>query len=312
MLRIIRLVILSIASVALGTTFIYSAYTKAFPIQTFEYTMVEFAHLPWWMAAIGARVFLGLEALIGVLLILNAYGKKNWVLKLSLFTLIAFSIYLLFLWATVGNDVNCGCFGDAIWMSPTSSLLKNAVMILITWLLLKFHPGFTQRWSRILSIIVLLAGMITPFIIFPMPPSEPSFLKKDKYQINLTDLYNPEKTTPPSVELRKGKHILAFMSLTCQHCKMAAYKMQLMKKDNPDISMFMVLNGDSSNLAPFWENTKAESIPHTMLLGRSFIELSGPSLPAIYWINDGWVEANSTYIDLNQSTIEEWMFSSKK
>ena len=49
-----------------------------------------------------------------------------------------------------------------------------------------------------------------------------------------------------------------------------------------------------------------------MLLGRDFVSLSGLSLPAIYWINDGWVEAKSTYIDLSQAEIEKWLYQGKK
>lgn len=328
---------LALLSVAMGFLFLYSAYTKVIPIQTFEYTMVEFVSMPWWMAAVAARLFVGIEAGLGILLTLNAFGTGKWVLKAALALLAVFSIYLVYLWVTRGNDVNCGCFGDAIWMSPSASLLKNVVMITLLAILYRWNDGihpkmltgyFTgMQYGSRLSLIkkcwaslgrftgsaysshlakgIGLLMIVMAFVLYPIPDTKPFFLNKDAYEINLSAIYS--QNPPPAVDVRTGKHIIAFMSLTCPHCKMAAYKMELMRRDNPGISMFLVLNGDSTDLAPFWEKTNAREIPHTMLLGRDFIELAGLSLPAIYWLNNGHVEAQSTYIDLNQAEIEKWM-----
>lgn len=307
-MRILKSILLSVLSILAGGLFLYSAYTKLLPIQTFEYTLVEFVHMPWWMAAVASRVLVGVEAALGILLLFNIYGKRKWVLSLSLAILAIFSIYLVYLWATAGNDVNCGCFGDVIWMSPSSSLLKNAIIIIVLLLLYKLHNGINARWAKITSVIVLVIVTILPLFIYPIPFEKPSFLNKDKYELDLSAIYDNEERQPPAIDVRKGKHIVAFMSLTCPHCKMAAYKMQLMRKSNPDISMFLVLNGDSTNLEPFWEKSKAEDIPNTMLYGKDFVSLSGLNLPAIYWVNDSWVEAKSNYINLNQADIERWMF----
>lgn len=311
-MQIVRTILLTILSVSIGILFLYSAYTKLLPIQTFEYTLVEFVHMPWWMAAVASRILVGMEAALGVLLLFNIYGGGKWILKCSLSILVAFSIYLIYLWATVGNDVNCGCFGDVIWMSPSTSLIKNLIMMAILAILLRYHVGINKKWAKYVSFAVFIIITIVPLFVYPLPDNQPSFLNEERYELDLSALYESEKMPPPTVDLRKGKHIIAFMSLTCPHCKMAALKMELMQRKNPDISMFMVLNGDSVNLAPFWEKTHAENIPNTMLLGSRFVTLSGLSLPAIYWINDGWVEARSTYLNLNQSEIERWLNETQK
>lgn len=303
----LKTVLLSLVSILAGSLFLYSAYTKLLPIQTFEYTLVEFVHMPWWLAAVASRLLVGIEAALGVLLLFNIYGSGKWVLKLSLTILFMFSIYLIYLWATVGNDVNCGCFGDVIWMSPSTSLIKNLVTIIVLFALLKLHNGITAVWAKYAGIAMIVVITILPMFIFPVPMSKPSFLNKDKYELNLSAIYEDEENTPPSVDVRQGKHIIAFMSLTCPHCKIAAYKMQLMRVDNPDISMLLVLNGDSTDLQAFWEKTKAQDIPHTMLFGKDFVSLSGLNLPAIYWVNNGWVEAKTNYIEMNQAAIEEWL-----
>lgn len=335
---IIKKILLSILSVLLGVTFLYSAYTKLMPIQTFEYTLVEFVHMPWWMAALSSRLLVGAEVALGILLLFNIYGSGKWVLKLSLLILVLFSIYLVYLWAAVGNDVNCGCFGDAIWMSPSSSLIKNGIMLLAIILLMKFQNGISQqsvtslflkqyrstqkkgyrklynlsgrKFFGHLAKIVAVLVMLFPFITEPIPAVKPAFLMKDKYELDLSPLYNPERPQP-TVNLRAGKHILAFMSLTCPHCKTAAHKLQLIHRNNPEISVFFVLNGDSINLEKFWKNTNSKSIPYSMLKGKAFIDYTGGSVPTIYYINNGWVDAKpENYNEVNQSNIEKWLSES--
>src|ERR1700744_6379213 len=96
-------IILSVLSALVGCIFLYSSYTKIYPIQPFEYTMVEYIHLPWILAAIVARFLVGLEAGLGTLMILQLYGRKKWILKFAFILLIAFSIYLAGLWISAGN-----------------------------------------------------------------------------------------------------------------------------------------------------------------------------------------------------------------
>ena len=187
-MQLVRTISLSTLSVLLGALFLYSAYTKLLPIQTFEYTLVEFVHMPWWMAAVASRVLVGLEAALGTLLVFNLYGGRKWVLKLALGIMIMFCVYLAYLWATAGDDVNCGCFGDAIWMSPSTSIIKNIIMIAILLILLKFHTGISKKWAKYVSIIALIIITIVPLFVYPIPGTQPSFLNEDKYELDLSEI----------------------------------------------------------------------------------------------------------------------------
>ena len=73
-------ILLIILSIATGAVFLYSAYTKLIPIEAFEYTIVEFVHIPLKIAAIVARFFIGLEISLGSLIVLHLWGKGKWVL----------------------------------------------------------------------------------------------------------------------------------------------------------------------------------------------------------------------------------------
>lgn len=301
-------IFLIVISIGIGVTFLYSAYTKLFPIQSFEYTMVEFVHMPWLMAAIGARLLIGLEAGLGALMVLHMFGGRKWVLKLSLLILIMFSFYLVYLWATQGNNVNCGCFGDMIWMSPSSSLIKNGFLIAGLLLIIKYHDGFNKKWAKIVSPILLVVVTILPFILFALPDQQPTWLQKDKFQINLSALYNPETAKPvPAINLNKGKYVISFLSLSCPHCRTAAHKMQIMKEKNPELPFFFVIAGKDKYQESFWKETRARSIPHTKLDADAFTAIAGYAWPVIYFVNDGWVEAQSNYISLGQDEIEKWL-----
>jgi len=303
MIKKIAFIILSVLT---GALFLYSAYTKLFPIQRFEYTMVEYARLPWFMAAIAARIFIGLEAGIGGLMVLQLFGKNKWILKGAFALLIAFSLYLIYLWITAGNNINCGCFGDAIWMNPATSLTKNAVLLIIIALLIRYHSGWQQRWARITATVLLVATVALPFILFAMPGQQPDWTKKSNYTLDLSPLYTPGKADAPAIDLRKGKYIIAFLSQSCPHCRMAAYKMHLMKEHNPTLPFFLVIGGES-DLKDFWQKTKAQNIPYTRLERNAFFRLAGYSWPAIFWIDNSRVEATSTYISLDETAIEQWL-----
>lgn len=299
-------IFLILLSFAVGCVFLYSAYTKLFPIQSFEYTMVEFGHLPWLVAAIAARGLIGLEAALGGLMVLHLFGKGKWVLKTALVLTVVFSLYLVYLWITVGNDVNCGCFGDAIWMSPAASLIKNVLLIIAIGLLIRYHLGFTQKWAAILSLSIGIATVAAIFILQPIPYDTPNWLKKDSYTLDLSPLYDPGKKDKPDTELRSGKHIIAFLSASCPHCRIAAQKMHIMKEHDPSLPFFMVIGG-SSDLDDFWKHTKAQNIPYTRLEKEAFYKLAGTEWPAIFLVTDSRVDAKITYISLNENVIHEWI-----
>ena len=80
-----------------------------------------------------------------------------------------------------------------------------------------------------------------------------------------------------------------------------------MKERNPKLDFSFVLDGDDDKLKPFFDDTKASSIPWCMLLGKNFVLLArGTNMPAIYLINNGVVEARLNYQSLEQDEIEKW------
>ncbi len=293
-------------SLLYGALFIYSAYTKAFPIQSFEYTLVEFLHMPWKMAAIAARFFIGLETGLGALIAVNFFGARKWVLKLSLFILLIFSAYLAYLWAKYGNAVNCGCFGDSILMTPSASLIKNAVLIILTLILLRFYDGITENRAQLSTYGILVVAVALPFFVLSIPPDQPNWLRSNGYILNLSPLYAKEHEPVP-VDLRTGKHIVAYLSQSCPHCRIAAYKMHLMKLANPSLPFFMIIGGTTSDLTDFWKATQAQNVPYSRMEKADFLRSTGGVFPLIVFVNNSKVEAKAEYINLDPKVIEDWL-----
>src|SRR5690554_1640604 len=103
--------------ILMGAVFIFSGYTKLYPIEPFEYTFVDIGMAGWQLAPFVARLLIGLEFLIGVLLVFNLHLRKI-IYKTGIALLLFFSVYLVLLIFFTGNKGNCGCFGSHLEMTP--------------------------------------------------------------------------------------------------------------------------------------------------------------------------------------------------
>ncbi|MEO8760595.1 MAG: MauE/DoxX family redox-associated membrane protein [Bacteroidia bacterium] len=305
----LKKIILAVICALMGGVFVFSAYTKLYPVEPFEFTFVELG-LSWQMAPFIARFLIGFELLIGVLLILNIQLKKI-TYKLGIITLLIFCIYLLLQIVIAGNTGNCGCFGTTIQMTPLQALLKNIGMLIVFLGLYKLHDGWNYgKASKFIIIGLFLTSLILPFILNPvkLDYSEAYLSAPEKnFKIPLDTLYDNALVNTPPQELRKGKYIISFMSLTCKHCRIAAKKIHIINQKNPNIPFYCVLNGKPEDLKGFFDDTQISNLPYCMLKGSHFIYLAGLSWPAIYLMNNSVVENKVNYIILDQTEIEKWL-----
>ncbi len=299
-------------SVLLGLVFLYSAYSKLVPvIETFEFTFVDLGIANWYSAPILARVLIALEFFLGFLLLLN-YQLKKISIPLTLAVLFLFIIYLVMQVIYHGDEGNCGCFGERLKMTPVQGILKNLIMMLAAFVLYLLSDGWKSKFQGLLISFLLLISFTLPFILNPVDYSYSSnnLDEKVNYPLPLHLLYAPEDSTQvdiPSIDLKKDKHVVAFLSLTCSHCRIAAKKFRLIKRNNPQLPIYFILNGQRSDYADFMRDTKTDNIPSSFCLGKSFVLLSSAHLPRIYYLDEGLVVKKLDYFELNQSAIENWL-----
>ena len=301
-------VVYCLLSFLIGAIFLFSGYTKLYPIEPFEFAFVDTGLFNWALAPFVARMLIGLEFFLAVLFILN-FKLKSIAYKLGFVILIFFCFYLTYSILTTGNATNCGCFGSVIIMTPLQALLKNSAMLIVLFILIKYHNGWNIN-NRAIVLLLFITSFGLPFVLNPIELNySEAYLNKptENFKLELDSLYANATVNVPPKSLSEGKHILAFMSLTCPHCKIAAKKMGIINKRNTAIPFYFVLNGDESRISTFLSETKTENIQHCMLLGKSFVYLAGTSFPTIYLINNSVVEHEINYINMDQSEIEKWL-----
>ena len=303
---------------ALSATFFYSAYSKSgisfqgfhlvendSSFDSFQWTFLDMGISSMLVAGIIARVMIGFEFLLALLLLCHVF-LRAFTYKAIIAILAVFIVYLLIILLKQGNSGNCGCFGNKLEMKPLTAIWKNLVMIGVTVLLMFIYPVKPYKYQEYLIMLLSLVAFSLPFAVnFIYTGTNP-----DKY-LKPLDLGLLYKYAPaPSVELRTGKHIIAFMSLTCPHCKKAAYLLQIIHNEHPDIPMFMVLAGADSFKQKFFDETHAEHVPYLYYRhSQEFLKLAGPGVPAIFWVNNGIAEYKSTYAyyQLDPMYMEQWL-----
>ncbi|MDP1800985.1 MAG: hypothetical protein Q8L81_06520 [Bacteroidota bacterium] len=315
-MQIVKKIIAILISIGLGLIFIYSGYTKLLPvIETFEFTFVEIGIANWYAAPIIARLLIGLEFFLGLLLIMN-YNLKKFTLPFTIGLLLFFIIYLIIQIASSGNEGNCGCFGEHLKMTPLEAIIKNVIMIAGCLVVYFLFDGWKIKYNKQLLSFTCVTAILVPFAFNPVDYAYTSnnLDEKVNYPLELKTLYEPEDTSKveiPTVDMRKGKHVVAFLSLSCPHCRIAAKKFRLIKKNNPDLPIYFVLNGDKPKYKEFIEDTHADNIPATFCLGKTFVNFTGPNLPRIYYLDNGILVKKVDYYELNQYNIEEWLKTGK-
>lgn len=315
-MKIFKRILAVLVSCCLGLVFAYSGYSKLLPlVETFEFSFVDIGVANWHSAPIIARVLIGFEFLLGFLLIIN-YNLKKFTLPLTIGLLIFFSVYLTLQIVISGNSGNCGCFGDHLKMTPLQAIIKNGLMIVAALIVYFLYGGWQFKFNKLFLSLVSLTALAIPFVLNPVDYSYTSnnLDEKVNYPLELSLLYQPEdssKVEIPKTELRKGKHVLAFVSLTCSHCRVAAKKFRLIKKNNPLLPIYFIMNGDKGRYKDFIADTKADNIPYSYCLGKTFVQLASTNLPRIYYLDNGMVVKKVDYFELNQYHIEDWIATGK-
>ena len=165
-------ILLTFSRIFVGVLFIFSGLIKANDPLGFGYKLQEYFdvfHISFLSPiATGIAILLcTLEIVLGALLLLGFWGKKvSW----GLLILIIFFTLLTFVSAFFKVVTSCGCFGDAIPLTPWQSFGKDLVLlVLIVYIFLKkdlIKPAVQKVQSQrniaiAVSVVSLLFGLYT-------------------------------------------------------------------------------------------------------------------------------------------------------
>lgn len=118
-----------------------------------------------------------LEATLGVCLVCGV--RRAPARCLSALLLAGFSV-MLALVVRKGADMSCGCFGDAIPMSPQQSIVKNAVLLSMLLAATLVRPRPARADGSIKAAAALEAGVLLfgAVCLFTLPPIDFTPLRK--------------------------------------------------------------------------------------------------------------------------------------
>lgn len=124
---------LNFARIFVGVLFIFSGLIKANDSLGFGYKLQEYFdvfHISFFSPyATGIAIFLCvLEIVLGALLLLGFWSKK---VTTGLLGIIIFFTFLTFVSAAFKVVTSCGCFGDAIPLTPWQSFSKDLILLLL-------------------------------------------------------------------------------------------------------------------------------------------------------------------------------------
>ncbi len=152
-----------------GGTFIFSGFVKGVdPLGTMyrvEDYLVAFNALWAEPLALPLAVFLvTFEFVLGAMLILNIWPKlTNWLilLTMSFFTILTFNDALFM------PVPDCGCFGDAIILTPWETFYKNVVLMVFVIILMRSFKHIKTIWNHVAAsaLTILIAGLFAGFSV---------------------------------------------------------------------------------------------------------------------------------------------------
>lgn len=158
---------INLVRIFVSVLFILSGFVKLVDPIGFSYKLQEYAapdvlNLPFLasMALVFAILLVILEIVLGVMLLL---GYKTTLTVWSLLILIVFFTFLTFYSAYFNKVTDCGCFGDAMPLTPWQSFTKDVILLVSTFILIvrkKFiNPIFSSKISFLINFAAVFLSL---------------------------------------------------------------------------------------------------------------------------------------------------------
>jgi uncharacterized membrane protein YphA (DoxX/SURF4 family) len=170
-------VLLTFSRLFVGILFIFSGFIKANDPTGFGYKLQEYFHVfhldslndySTWIAIL----ICGFEMMAGAFLLLGLYKKT---VAWGLLLLIIFFTFLTFYSAFFEVVTSCGCFGDAIPLTPWQSFIKDLILFVFIIVIFRYRNRIKPLLAKgalrstMATIVVLLAFGIGIYTYYFLP-----------------------------------------------------------------------------------------------------------------------------------------------
>ena len=302
--------------IILGVFFLVSAATKvvnldAFAVQISLYGVIE-NHTLLRAAAFGT---VSLEALLGAGFI-AASRFRGLFYGVATGLTIVFSGLIAYAWAYKGLE-DCGCFGEALKMTPAQSLWKNLALVMVLgagWYGTRSLPqrsaSRSVKSSLPIAAAILGLTLVTGLGLWNNPRSNatgastvpPAEIDKNRPFQRFQFSYDGRE-----YNLGEGRYLIAMLNATCEHCIASVPDINILagSPELPElIALMMADSGDEeTQLRQFRLETQPE-FP-TQLIGMlDFVEFIESAPPRLIYVRDG-IEIHGWDWDDRAPSIDE-------
>ncbi len=275
-----------------GTAIKLEEYFDVFSndIASFFYLLKPYA-LPLAVFLVVFEVVLGIMLLVGVRL-----KETVWALA----SMILFFTFLTFYSAYFNKVTDCGCFGDAIKLTPWESFYKDIILLILISFLFFFSkdlPKNAPRWANYtagLSLFLSLA--LAVYAIQNLP-----FIDFRAYKIGVNIPVNMQPSAPMvyTYVMKKGGE-LVYLD---QYPTDESYEFVEMTLNNPEalpkISDFAAWNGEGDQSEFLFQGNKV------ILLSSNLIKMSSSNLDQLTQLFSSLQKAPVDLIFMAAATQEE-------
>ncbi|MEZ4937871.1 MAG: hypothetical protein R2799_09815 [Crocinitomicaceae bacterium] len=279
-----------IFQIVIGLGLIASGVFHQLSMQIFEIRMYELLGFDWLIFPVLGRIWSGLEMYLGLSLILNVNPKK-----VHTYILMVISSFVLYdaIWDSFFNENHLyieiwpfyKIFGEKF---AYFKLILALIMVAYVIYDLKKGKATDFKWKWI-KFVYLVGAFSYTFIYNAFLPRDLTYAESaHNSSIGILEINEHIKEGYELIP-EKDKVVLMFVSLSCSHCLNATKKMAAIKRKNPELDVRLVLFADK-NIALFREYANAPDIPHSVVNGKTFIEVTGGSVPQILYVENGEIK----------------------
>ncbi len=295
----------SALKVLLGLVFVVSAVLKLFDMDKFEIYIYSYHFFSLNVSFMVARLAIILELVLGIGLISHCLHKLMWWGSIAMLT--GYSLLLIYA-MYLGRTDSCHCFGDFLQLDPKQSLVKNGVLMLLFLPIYRMESWKTPfRW-----LILCLTVMVSTIAVFVISPPDNLTSNSDPEQNLQTELFNEMLNASPldTLNLRKGKQVICFLSTSCEYCQMAAQKLSLMQQfyGFPKENITYLFMGNEEDIAKFYEESGSAQYRNVLYpdVVRLLKAIDG-NFPVIVFLEDGEVVHEYGFRNMNEAEIQAFM-----
>jgi len=265
-----------------------------------EYIFVDAGWSNWFLSPYLSRIFIG-SALSLALLLLFMPGRPKVIIKSSIILVSGF-LLLNVLQPTILELTRCyACLSEIDKVSRYQGIWLWSVLLILLLLLLRLYKsrkGWLPAWP---AWIFLVAGLTIPFIlnypsswaVYGEVAEKPMDRDLQLSRLDTLTFDAGNHVYDPSVW--KGKRLLVLASLTCPYCSRAAYKLHVLRKQNPDYPVTVLLEGDELGLPAFVKRHVFDNVPYQLMNHPILAELCEGRVPRIFVVENGIAKTELHY-----------------